>query len=339
MPQTVKPSERLQKLFQKTKIVCFGRYALEVPQEAELNWGEAVFDGSIDTITGGLDASKKRVASDIEEIKLKNSTFDITFNDKGPIENSWQIRYFPSESSKEYNLHFFHTYINKGDLTFILDGSIDDGDTEAIAVKKHDNIVKSLRLRDVNETPNDPGYCIEHAFLKDNAYANQERISIGIHLPSLPDVAFSISSNKNAYGDYSPAEFEKSVRKSLSLLVRINDAKKEQGIHYPDRGVMREGVRDVQHWHGEESLIKRDDGTHDFEWAFVGTPGDVANPSEYNVVMYSKVKYNLVGGADSSSVSDDEAVALWDRLLSGLKFRVKVPGSPPGSYYSLPSNQ
>lgn len=89
----------------------------------------------------------------------------------------------------------------------------------------------------------------------------------------------------------------------------------------------------MQHWHGEESLIKRADGVHDFEWALVGTPRDVANPSEFGVTMFTKVEHNTVGAAKSASLSDDEAVALWDKLLSGLKFRVKVPGAPAGSYH------
>ena len=92
-----------------------------------------------------------------------------------------------------------------------------------------------------------------------------------------------------------------------------------------------EGKRDVQHWHGEESLIRREDGAHDFEWAFVGTPKDVVNPSEYGAHLYSKVEHNTVGAAGQASVTDEEAVALWDKLLSGLKFRVQVPGAPEGS--------
>ncbi len=54
--------------------------------------------------------------------------------------------------------------------------------------------------------------------------------------------------------------------------------------------------------------------------------------------MFTKVKHNLVGAANKASVTDDEAVALWDKLLSGLKFRVKVPGAPEGSYY-LPKDK
>ncbi|NRR30383.1 hypothetical protein HSX11_09285 [Oxalobacteraceae bacterium] len=138
-----------------------------------------------------------------------------------------------------------------------------------------------------------------------------------------------------AYRDLSPAAYEKQ-KAELSLLARIEQAKKSQGMSYPSRTVLREGKRDVQHWHGEESLIKRKDGTHDFEWAFVGTPKDVANPSEYHATMFSKVEHNVVGAAHVASLSDDEAVALWDKLLSGLKFRVKVPNAPEGSYFLQP---
>ena len=184
--------------------------------------------------------------------------------------------------------------------------------------------------------PEEPGYCIKHGFMADKLYADQETVSVGVRFPSLPDVTFSISSNKDAYGDYPPAHFEAEKRGELSLLARIEQAKKDQGLSYPSRTVLREGKRDVQHWHGEESLIKRKDGTHDFEWAFVGTPGDVANPSEYHAVMFTKVEHNVVGAAHAASVTDAEAVALWDTLLSGLKFRVKVPKVPEGAYLIHP---
>lgn len=336
VPEPVKLSERLAMLFAKTKTVCFGRYTLEVPQEAELTWGSSVISGDVTFIHGGLEASKRRVSDDIAKIKRKSDTAEITYNKEGPVEASWQIRYYESDLDKKYKLHFFNTYINKGDLTFILSGSVDDSETEDAAAARLASRAQSLRLRAADEVPNEPGYCIPHGFMTDKLYAAQEMVSAGIHFPSLPDVTFSISSNKNAYGDYSPAEFESEKRRELSLLARIEQAKKDQGLGYPSRTVLREGKRDVQHWHGEESLIKRKDGTHDFEWAFVGTPGDVANPSEYNVVMFTKVKHNVVGAAPAASVTDAEAVALWDTLLSGLKFRVKVPKAPEGSYLVHP---
>jgi hypothetical protein len=333
VPEQIALNSRLQALFSKTKLVCFGRYALQVPVEAQLIWGSASFPSKIEVINGGLESSKLRVLADIRKIKQEDDTADITYNDIGPIEGSWQIRYYEDELSKKYALHFFNTYVSKGDFTFLLGGSVGKGNTEESAVAREAARAKSLRLRAPDEVPTEPGYCIEHAFMHDNLYSSQEMVSAGIYLPSLPDVSFSISSNKDAYGDYPPEEFEKTERAELSLLARIKQAQDDQGVHFPTRTVLREGKRDVQHWHGEESLIKRKDGTHDFEWALVGKPKDVANPSEFGAQMFTKVEHNTVGAAKVASLSDDEAVALWDKLLSGLKFRVKVPGAPPGSYY------
>ena len=335
VPELVKPSLRLSNLFLKTKLVCFGRYALEVPEEAQLTWGSASFPSKLQVFDDGPAISQIRIDENIAIIKHKDITAEITYNGVGPIDNSWQVQYYPSSFAKsEKQLYFFDTYVLKGKYTFLLGGSL-NGQTQEAAVAREETRAKSLRFRAPDELPVEPGFCIEHGFMAEARYSDQEMVNIGIHIPSLPDVSFSISSNKDAYGDYTPEEFEKNERQKLSLLFRIQEAKDDQGIHYPSRTVLREGKRDVQHWHGEESLIVRNDGTHDFEWALVGTPKDVANPSEFNARMYTKVEHNTVGAAKAASLSDAEAVALWDRLLAGFKFRVKVPKAPEGSYFML----
>ena len=340
VPEPVKISPRLQLLFSKTKLVCFGRYAIEVPEEAQLMIGPVGVPSDVEVINGGQEATKLRVAADIIKIKSDDDTAEIIYNGEGPGEASWQLRYFDSDFMKKKGSIYFNTYVHKGELTFVYRDSINSSnnnkkDTEAATLEKQAAFARNLRLRGPGEVPDEPGFCISHGFVLDRLYSEQETASAGLFLPSLPDVTFSIHSNKNAYGDYPPADFEKE-RLELSLLNRIEQAKKDQGIHYPSRTVLREGKRNVQHWHGEESLIKRTNGVHDFEWAFVGTPRDVANPSEFGVTMFTKVEHNTVGAAKSASVSDDEAVALWDKLLSGLKFRVHVPGAPVGSYHIRP---
>ena len=338
VPEPVKLSPRLQALFEKTKILCFGRYAIEVPLEAQLVWGGASFPSDIDILSGGIEKAKRTAEEKIAKLKRANSTADITYNGLGPIDDSWQLRYYESESAKRFTLYFFETYISKGDLTFVLGDATEDGETESTVIARQFAKAKSVRLRAPEEIPAEPGFCIEHGFMAGDWYGDQERVNAGIYLPSVPDVTFSISSNKDAYADYDKAEFEQMKRDELPLLARIKGAQKTQGVAYPKRDVLREGKRDVQHWKGEESLIRRPDGTHDFEWAFVGTPKDVANPSEFGAAMFTKVAHNMVGAAKKASVSDDEAVALWDKLLSGLKFRVKVPGAPQGSYF-LPTDK
>lgn len=332
VPEPVKLSPRLRTLFEKTKILCFGRYAIEVPQEAQLVWGSASFPSDIDIISGGIERAKRRAEETVAKLKRKDATAEITYNGTGPIEDSWQTRYFEDTYDKEHDSLFFDTYISKGEITFVLGDAIETGETESTVIARQSAQARSLRLRAAEEVPTEPGFCIEHGFMAGDQYGDQERVSAGIYLPSFPDVTFSISSNKDAYADYKKERFEEMKRDELPLLARIKGAQKMQGVLYPQRDVLREGKRDVQHWKGEESLIRRPDGTHDFEWAFVGTPTDVANPSSFSAAMFTKVKHNLVGAAKKASVSDDEAVAVWDKILSSLKFRVKVPGAPEGSY-------
>ena len=277
VPEPVKLSPRLRTLFEKTKILCFGRYAIEVPQEAQLVWGSASFPSDIDIISGGIEKAKRRAEEKIVKLKREKRTSEITYNDVGPIEDSWQTRYFENEFAKEDNSLFFDTYISKGEITFVLGDAIETGETESTVIARQLAQAKSLRLRAAEEVPTEPGFCIEHGFMKGDRYGDSEKVNAGIYLPSFPDITFSIRSNKDAYADYDKAEFEQMKRDELSLLGRIKGAQDMQGALYPKRDVLREGKRDVQHWKGEESLIRRPDGTHDFEWAFVGTPTEVAN--------------------------------------------------------------
>lgn len=337
VPNTVKLSSRLQVMFEETKVFCFGRYAIKVPLEAQLIFGSAVLRDGIEVLSGGLEKSKRHADEKFKRLKWEEPTAEISYSGPGPVANSWQVRYFEDKYNKVRNTLFFETYLGNGEITFVLNDSIAQGETEDTVISRQFARAKSLRPRTALEMPTEAGFCIEQGFIPSEQYGDSEKINAGIYLPSLPDVTFSINSNQNAYMDYSKAEYEKIKREELPLLARIKGAQNTQGSLYPKRDVLREGEREVQHWKGEESLIRRPDGTHDFEWALVGTPGDVANPAELHAVMFSKVKANIVGAAKKASISDEEAVALWDKLLMGLKFRVKVPGAPNGSYY-LPKN-
>lgn len=328
-------SKSLEMIFLKTKTTCFGRYAMNIPQEAELIFGEVSLPSTIGIRTDGLEGRDKQVLEDIEQIKLKNPTSEILYSGKGPLEESWQIQYFNNKYAKESGDTDFNTYITKGKFTFTLGDSTPEGKSRIDTATKQIVRANSLRLREEGEIPTEPGNCIPYGFIKQSNYDEQEMIDAGLYFPSFPDVTFSVSSNKNAYMDYSSELYEK-MHTELSLLGRIDIAKKRQGKNYPSRTLLREGKRQVQHWQGEESLIRRIDGAHDFEWTLVGKPRDVAYPSVLVAHMYTKVAHNTVGAAKTASLTDEEAIALWDKLLSSLKFRVKVPGAPPGSYYIDP---
>jgi hypothetical protein len=336
MGEGLSSETRLRDTFKRSRLVCFGRYAIEIPWSGELIIGRASMPSDITIVQSGMDGFKELISKEVARIEKRSETAELIYNGVGPISNSWQIRYFADKHKKKRNAVYFSTLIAKGDVTFMTGDGVSSGESESLVADRQAKLAKSLRILGPSEITSEPGFCIENGFAADAAYARQEVIDAGFHFPEHPDVTFSISSNKDAYADLDPSEFAQSKRDTLPLLARIRQAKELQGNDYPFRVVLREGKRTVQHWQGEESLFRREDGTHDFEWAFVGTPKDVANPSEYRIRMFTKVAHNTVGAAEKSSLTDDEAVALWDKLLSGLKFRVKVPGAPEGSYYFLP---
>jgi hypothetical protein len=112
VPYEVAQSPRLRKLFQDTKLVCFGRYALAVPKEAQVIWGSASFPSKISSFPGTGDLLKDKVNEDIAKIKYDDKGSEITYDNPGPIESSWQIRYFDSKAAKRLKLLFFNTYVN-----------------------------------------------------------------------------------------------------------------------------------------------------------------------------------------------------------------------------------
>ncbi|MFM9438527.1 hypothetical protein ACFDR9_005634 [Janthinobacterium sp. CG_23.3] len=198
VPETVKLSGRLQTLFAKTKLVCFGRYALEVPLEAQLIMGPVWFPADVNVINGGLEAVKLRVLDDIKKIKLEDQEAEITYNGKGPVEASWQIRYYGDVYDKQRGSLSFNTYVNKGDVTFIIMDIVSrktEGkrDTEEAATSRQAQLAKNVRLRMSEEVPDEDGFCFGNGFISDKSYSGQETASAGIYLPSFPDVTFSVT--------------------------------------------------------------------------------------------------------------------------------------------------
>ncbi|KAB0325777.1 hypothetical protein J3P46_19560 [Janthinobacterium lividum] len=197
MNETTIQKRKIETLFQNTKKLCFGRYLLNLPNEAELIIGNS----AVDLFKGGPNNLKHQAEIDLRKIKSLNISPEIIYNGNGPIENSWQLRYYSSSSAKEDNFIIYRTLINKGDFIFAIGDAVGNGDTERTTAERQLLQAKSLRLRDTEEIPVTPGLCVEHGFLSENQYKYQEIDDVGIYLPSLPDVTISISSNKDAYGD------------------------------------------------------------------------------------------------------------------------------------------
>ncbi|MET3181970.1 UNVERIFIED_ORG: hypothetical protein ABIC43_005145 [Variovorax guangxiensis] len=307
-------NQRIEKLFQHTKLLCFGRYVLTAPADSRLAFGR-----DFPTFPNQANNIEKVMEDDRAKILAGHKTAEITYFGKGPTANTWLIRSYGDKFAKELELEGFRIYYVIGPHIFINGRGTDNGATTESILRDTVETASNLRAREPNEVPTDQGLCHEYGFTRVDGSRGPALSQAGLHMAALPDVVFSVQSNQsqstkgsNGYG----------------LLKLINDRKRDAGSSYPKLTTLREGKKKVHGWDGEESLVREADGSHDFEWMFIGETGNVARPALLQATMFTKVASDRVGAAAASSLNDEEAVALWDKLLDGLKFRVAVPGAP-----------
>lgn len=318
MPAQVEMSPKLKKLFLKTKEVCFGRYILEVPAEAKLTFGHQEFPAEIVTHKNAAGKMKELAEEYISRLKNKYGDPEVTYLATGPIPNSLQLRYFASTLLKPDNVQAARNYVTLSNHVFEYGwGSGDEESIEQI-MKKMETIAHNLRLRDNAEVPKDPGVCIDEGFIADSSSNHQEIFAAGISLPSIPDIRFSVMSNKNASTE---------GPNGVGLIARHERAMSEQGIIFPGFSGMarlRMGNHIVNGWNGEEVLLRRNGKqsaiAHEFLWQFVGTSGDMIKPASIDIELDTGVDADTKF-ATRGSLTDDEAVALWDKLVTGIRFR------------------
>jgi hypothetical protein len=311
-------NRRIEKLFERTKMLCFGRYVLTAPIDSRLAFGR-----DFPTLPNQANDIEKVLVAEQARILAKDKTARINFVGPGPAPNTWLIRSYDDDLAPKYGLESFDVYYVVGPHIFV------GGDATAESYNvTPDSILRdavelasNLRAREPDEVPTDQGLCHEYGFTRIDGAKGNVLTQVGLHMAALPDVVFSVESNQTVNTN-SPSN-------SYGLLKLIADRKREAGSSYPKLTTLREGKKKVHGWNGEESLVRAAEGFHDFEWMFIGeNGGSVARPGNLNVAMSTKVASDRVGAAPASSLNDEEAIALWDKLLDGLKFRVAVPGAP-----------
>jgi hypothetical protein len=305
---------RIEALFSQTKLLGFGRYVLTVPVDSRLSFG---YD--IPTLPNQAQNLNKIIEAKVAEIKAKYKTAEVNYVGPGPAPHVTWIRSFEDKYAKASGLEGFDIYYVLPPHIFNPGDAISSGERSYEQVLAHTlHVARALRLRQPDELPLEEGLCHEYAFQR-LAGAEGSISSAGLHIAALPDVVFSVFSNTGGSVD---------GENGYGLIQRMENQKKKLGADYPKCTLLRAAKRKIHDWEGEETLFRNEDGSHDFRWLAIGIRNSVARPAKLDVTLYDKVRYDMIGGADQASLSDEEALALWDKLLESLKFRVAVPGAP-----------
>lgn len=312
---------RIDKLFEKTKSVCFGRFTMDVPIAALVVEGPQVFGPRIRSIKGGGDELRRVYDAHIAQLKAtKHSSLPgslLRAELDGPTPRSKTVLF----SDEPYAIHVTEVwgYLNVPPFGFVYQGS-DAADNATIETEKTrlSYVATHLRARDPAEVPTEPGVCLDVGFIADDSGKFQEIFGIGLRFPELPDASFSISTNKDAQqGDSFDARRAEARRAALMV--------PELASAFSKIKTLREGKRKVQQGDGSEALFSRPMDSapgrwHEFQFEYAGKRFDHRNPS-WDAALFTGVQRDQAGSVPSG-LSDDEAIALWDRLMSSVRLRV-----------------
>lgn len=325
-PNMTTLTPRLQPMFEKTKPVCFGRFMVDVPASAIVAWGGTDVPLGVTIYRDGVDEVKALAQKFIDELNSKKAIN----HDDVPLLLSVEDMVEPEgkivtgyESFQSINGLKINGYFKLNSDGVIIDARpLRDGRDGTIADMK--SIARRLRQRPENEIPTEPGNCVERFFLPDKQNPTRddlmEHIRIGFRLKEFPDAHFSIyvapSNPCNPEGDSLQAQWKR---------IKEDPATPEEKAALAKINFFRQSPRQIHDWKtGYEVLVRNPDeehvhSYHDFQVKFTGVPHDPFRP--YADIQFQTGVGNNAAGAAKASLTDEEAIAVWDKITSTIRVR------------------
>jgi hypothetical protein len=309
---------KIAPLFQQTKTVCFGRFMIDLPVFAQLVWGPMGVPYEMKVYPGEGANSKAEIKAKVDEITsekhMEYPSMLIGVVDSINPDSKIVVGYYSRTSTRFTQLHSF---IRRGETLFVQRIPRALLDEKTTDVEELLNIARGLRLRDESEIPNEHGVCIEEGFIA-LPLAEHERIAIGFRFPELPDVSFAVSTRITNR----PTEYD-----TLQAARRAGrEAANENGLGalFGRIQTLRERNRAIGEWKGAEALVRLPSSRgipegHEFNFISPGAAFDMLRPHAH-IMFYTGVKDNTRGMVPPS-LTDDEAIALWDKLTSTIRVR------------------
>lgn len=330
----------LHTMFDKSKIVCFGRFMVDVPESATIVWGETDVPLFAEIYPGNVDEVKVSAQEFIDKLKGEKAIYHDDVPLLLSVENVIQpegkivVGYEGFEAINEIKINGYFRLNEDG--VILNTHSFKDEKEKTVELIK--NFVKRLRKRAEDEVPAEPGNCIEHAFLPDESgvskEASGELVSIGFRLKEYPDAHLSIQ-----IGPSNPHNPERDSLKAQWKRIKEDPATPEEQKALANTKFFRESPREIHDWKTGYEVLTRspdEDGSHshhDFQVKFTGVPYDPYKP--YADIQFQTGVADNAAGATKASLTDEEAIAIWDKITSTIRVRptsatpIKAAGAGP----------
>jgi hypothetical protein len=315
-PDMTSLSPDLQLLFKDTKTVCFSHFIVEVPATATLVYGPAAVDSPIAFFPGEADRLQRHVEAKLAEVEKhrdyleKGSEFLGHESMFGKVIDGAMPGQKLVFGSVDHATHSIYSFIPIGKDLFVQ--SADGAISKDAEIKNLNTVASHLRQRAEAEVPGEAGTCISGGFV--SWQPEFEQVTLGIRLKEFPDVHFSIDVVKN----------QKYLSHSSDLAARLEGAEAEGGSWLSRVTFFRRGPRQLGDWKGFEALAlkpaqEHEMESHEFHFISLGEPSAPLQP-RLDVQLDTGASGHHKG-AVRPSLSNEDAVALWDKLTSSIRVR------------------
>lgn len=314
---------RIERLFSKTKSLCVGRFLLDVPENTIVTYGPSETPWPITTHVGKANETDAIIATRLGEIENEKRFASGLLRSKETFVGRIIDGAAPGQkivfgvSSGGTGIYRIDSYILINEDLFVQRASAIPIDKDEV-IQNLNAIAIALRSRVASDVPTAPGVCIEDGFVTETDALSYEAVNLGVRLAEFPDVHFSVSLTKKDELVESDA-LEPRLRQAEEIARREGHA-----AWYARIKMLRRGYRTLGKWRGFEILARKpaqatEEESHEFAFLSQGEPNNPYLPV-LDLELHSGVQGNQIGGV-RPSVTDDEAVEIWDRLISSIRVR------------------
>jgi len=287
---------------------CFGRYLIDLPTSANLiGNGNKYVIATINSEKKNIVEFKKTIEEKRKELAPPKDKFYFSLVDTKFSDSNIKRIFLSHTKAGSHDLYQLDGYkLDHGYLFSMHSGVSKEylGNT----VSWMQGYTDSLIFRPRQIIPIHAGFCFENGFVaNDGSKPQYELATLAFELKDHPDVHIVVES-------------EVLFTKDDSLLERTSKA----GLFslFDGASTLRKGTRTVNGVAGEEVLtrISSDQGgkAHKFRWE---TMGELSNPLKPDVYVDFQTGFKPGGGTVNSSLSDKEAIAMFDQIVNSLRFR------------------
>jgi hypothetical protein len=330
-PAIGKETERLKKV---SRTVCLGRYLVDLPNDAVILGQPYHYVNKFSVSTATPEQVEQAILNRIQKIDEPDGNERvIKVVSAAKPDSKIIVRQLRDTdlfgTTAGYDIEGF--FWMSGNQYLVENAA--DADKLDLALADTLNVIALAQPRADDEIPTDPGFCMDGAFFPDVEPVAQQYESADLYLTFSRHRDVHIDINIDMNGD----------KVFKNLLTRLHEEVIEPEFQALVAMTIefREGNHSVGAISGEERLQSIIAGdifyNHSFVWESTGKPNDYYAP---NIHVNLSSGDNPGGGIVRPSISDAEAIALFDFIVNSIRLRPygeaakranRVPSAPIGS--------